>query len=356
MALISLGSVSSQWTLKELRKYFEKVDDIDLRQLEVVLGDESKVFYKGKEVKGYDCIYAKGSFRYNQVLRAATSLLSRESYMPIKASAFSVGHDKLLTHLKLVQNNIPMPQTYIATTPEAAKKILERLNYPIIMKFPEGTQGKGVLFADSYAAASSMLDALMALKQSFIIQEYIETDSTDLRVIVVGEKVVAIMKRNAMEGEKRANIHAGGIGEPYELTPQIEKIAVKAAKALGAEICAVDILESASKGPLVIEANLSPGLQGITKTTKVNVANEIAKYLYKKTKEIKEGEKTRGTKEIMKDINVAGGNGKKEIYSNLDFRGERILLPEFVTTLSKIKDEDEVVIKVENGKFSVERE
>src|SRR3989338_8003938 len=93
------------------------------------------------------------------------------SYMPIKAETFTLGHDKLLTHLALQHFNIPMPMTYLASSAKAAKKILNEVAYPIVLKFPHGTQGKGVMFAESYAAASSMLDALIALKQPFLIQE-----------------------------------------------------------------------------------------------------------------------------------------------------------------------------------------
>jgi ribosomal protein S6--L-glutamate ligase len=352
-AVISLESVSSKWIVKALKGYMKVVDSLHIRDIEVTLSTKGKgILYKGKPIDEYDCILVRGSFRYAPLLRAITTIASKNSYMPLSSSSFTIIHDKLLTQLELQRHNIPMPQTYLTSTPEAGKKLLARVNYPIIMKFPSGTQGKGVMFADSYAGASSMLDALIALKQPFLIQEYVETGGVDIRALVVGDKVAAAMKRKAVVGEKRANIHAGGIGEACTLSPAIQKIAVDTAKALGAEIIGVDILENV-KGPVVIEANISPGLQGITKATKIDVADKIAKYLYEKTKEFKQSKEKKETKEMMEEITPA--EGRKEIISNLDFRGNRILLPEMITKVGKFSEEDDFVIKVDKGKLVIEK-
>jgi len=351
--IISLGSKSSKWTAKAMKNYFRTVDMINIRDIEVNLGrKEAHVLYQGKPLEKYDCIFAKGSFRYSPLLRSLTSILSEHTYMPIESNTFTVAHDKLITQLILQQNDIPMPTTYLAATPGAAKKILKKIHYPIVMKFPQGTQGKGVMFADSYASASSMLDALTALRQPFLIQEYIETGGADLRVIVVGDKVVATMQREATGREKRANIHAGGKGKSVKVDPVTSKIAIKTAKVIGAEICAVDILEG-HKGPLVIEVNISPGLQGITKASGINVADHIAKFLHKRTKEIVEAQKKAKAEEIMKDITPKGpGN---EIITGLDFRGERVLLPKAIVKETGFTEKDEVKIKIEKGKLVVEK-
>jgi len=357
-AIISLGSESSKMAIKAMKKYFKVVDDLDIRKIEINMGEkENPVLYDGEPVGKYDCIYAKGSFRYNPLLRSLTAFLHKKAYMPLVPTAFTLGHDKLLTQLKLEQEDIPMPKTYLSSSTAAAKKILEKVNYPIIMKFPEGTQGKGVMFADSFASANSMLDALIALKQPFLIQEYIETEGVDIRAIVVGEKVVASMKRKAIKGDKRANIHAGGIGEPIELDAYSKKIAVKATKAIGAEICAVDIIESA-KGPLVIEVNLSPGLEGITRITKVNIADKIAKFLYEKAKSFSDSETVNGTKKIMEDVGIKNADAEKikEVITELDFRGNRILLPEMVTNVTKFKEKEEFIMKLDKGKLIISDE
>src|SRR3989338_7671004 len=197
-AVMSLGSKSSQWILESMKKYFDSVDSIDLRDVEVTLGaGKLEVLYEGKELPQYSCIYARGSFRYSTLLRSITRGLYRRSYMPIKPETFTLGHDKLLTHLALQHFGIPMPATYLASSTRAAKKILNEISYPVVLKFPHGTQGKGVMFAESFAAASSMLEALMALKQPFLIQEYIETEGRDIRAIVAGDKVIASIDRKS---------------------------------------------------------------------------------------------------------------------------------------------------------------
>jgi ribosomal protein S6--L-glutamate ligase len=273
--------------------------------------------------------------------------------MPIKAETFTLGHDKLLTHLALQHFNIPMPTTYLASSTRAAKKVLNEVNYPIVLKFPHGTQGKGVMFAESYAAASSMLDALIVLKQPFLIQEYIETGGVDIRAFVIGNKVVASMKRKAVRGEMRANIHAGGTGEPCVLDEKTKRIAIDTAISIGAEICAVDLLES-PKSPVVIEANLSPGLQGITKATGINVADKIAKYLFEKSEIFSARDRDEATTKIFEDLGLSGEIAQ-QIITNLDFRGDRILLPKIVSDIAKFNDKDEVILKVEKGKLNVER-
>lgn len=353
-AVMSLGSRSSLMVIEAMKSYFDSVDNIDLRDVEVNLRDnKSDVLYEGKALPEYSCVYARGSFRYAPLLRAITKNLFRSSYMPIKPETFTIGHDKFLTHLALQHFNIPMPATYFASSTRAAKKILNEVAYPIVLKFPHGTQGKGVMFAESFAAASSMLDALFVLKQPFLIQEYIETGGVDVRALVVGDRVIASMRRKAIRGEVRANIHAGGTGEACILDERTKSIAINAANSIGAEICAVDMLESA-KGPLVIEANLSPGLQGITGATSINAADKIAKYLFEKAEIFSARDRDEATLKIFEDLGLSGEMAQ-QIITNLDFRASRILLPKIVTDITKFTDKDEVVLKVEKGKLNVEK-
>jgi len=345
-AIISLGSISSRWLLDALKKRFEQVDHIDIQELEVSLGEKkAQVLYQEKPLPKYDCIYAKGSARYSNLLRAITTLLQKDTYMPLRPLSFTVGHDKLLTHLKLQEANIPQPTTYIASTADAAKKVVRKIPFPVIMKMPSGTHGKGVMLAESPESASSMIDALKLLRQPFLLQEFIETDGVDYRVFVIGEQVIASMKRTAGKGEKRSNLHAGGKGEKITINDKTRKAAIAAAQAAGCDICAVDILPDMS-GPLVIEINLSPGLQGITKATKVNVAEKIAEYLYKRAKAFRE----KGKDAIFKELEV-----EQEIEGPLDFRGNKILLPEVVSMASKIKEDDEVSLKAKKGQIIIKK-
>ncbi|MBN1385717.1 RimK family alpha-L-glutamate ligase [Candidatus Woesearchaeota archaeon] len=359
-ALVSLGSVSSLWTAEAMKKYFHRVDNVNLKSVEVQLGkSDVQIFQEDKPLKDYDCVYIKGSFRYLALLRSIAQLLPSRTYTPISPEAFNLGHDKLLTQLALQKSGIPMPKTFIPATVEAAKKILQKMNFPIVMKFPQGTQGKGVVFADSISAAVSVLDALTALNQPFIIQEYIETGGADIRAFVVGDKVIASMKRvsSSPDNEKRSNIHAGGKGEPVELDSKTRLIAVKAAQIIGADICGIDLLMSPT-GPLVIEVNLSPGLQGITGATKIDVADEMAKYLYKRAYERKMSLEKHKKERILTDLGIEEAQVRgvaKEIVGLLDFRANRILLPEVITEISRFKDNQDVQISAEKGKIVIRK-
>ncbi len=353
-AIISQGSLSSEWTYEAMTKYFDEVHSLNIKKIEIRLGqDKYKIYYDGKPISHYDCFYVKGSFRFAPLLRSLTSLLHNSCYLPVKHTAFTTVHDKLLSHLAMQRHNIPMPTTYVSSSPKAAKQILERINYPIVLKFPQGTQGRGVMFADSYASASSLLDALDSLRQPFLIQEFMDTDGTDIRAIVVGDEVVASMRRVASSQEQRANIHAGGRGEPVVLDAQTKKIAVKTAEALGAEICGVDLLET-PRGPMVLEANLSPGLQGITKATKVDVADLIARFLARRTQDFIEANKHDQHGKIMDEVGIRSTEmATKEILTNLDLRGNRILLPEVITNLTKFTEKDEILFSVKPGEVKI---
>lgn len=351
-AVISLGSISSQWVATALQKYFSQVDLISLKEIEVWLGKAASILYRQEPLPTYDCIYLKGSFRYAHLLSSiATVLQDQVPYLPISPGAYTTVHNKLLTHLVLQQRHIPMPKTYVTSTLPAARELLKKVHYPIVMKFPEGTQGKGVMFADSFSSASSLLDALGVLKQPFIIQEYIETEGKDIRALVVGDKVVAAMQRVAQGEEKRSNIHAGGKGIAVTLSREVAKIAVDTAKALGADVCGVDILES-PLGPLVIEANISPGLQGLQQVTSLNIAEEMAQYFAKRTEELTFQQRETEARRLPREVMTEEGN-IQEIITNLQFRGERILLPEIVSRAGQLVEGKEYIIRAKKGKVEI---
>ncbi|RME78188.1 RimK family alpha-L-glutamate ligase [Candidatus Woesearchaeota archaeon] len=332
-ALLSLGSKSSKITAQAMRKYFTDVDELNIKEVEVKLSSKGpEVLYQGKPLPDYDCMYLKGSFKYVQILRSVTCVLQEKTYVPIPDYAFTTGHDKLLTQLVLDQAGVPMPTTYISSSTKEAKRILDRVSYPIVIKFPQGTQGKGVTFAESVSSAKSILDAFASLNQPVIVQEFVETGGEDIRAFVVGGKVVAAMKRKALEGEKRSNIHAGAKGEKVELDLETKQIAVKAAKALKLDICGIDILKG-PQGPKVIEVNLSPGIQGITEATGIDVANKIAKHLYDATKSFHSTEKVEGEDE---DI--------PKIVTSISYSKGQLKVPELIGKFAGIAKDDEVTI------------
>ncbi|MEW5896087.1 MAG: RimK family alpha-L-glutamate ligase [Nanoarchaeota archaeon] len=354
-ALISQGSKSSLMTAEAMRKYFSRVDMLQLKNVKVSLGKESGVYYEGKPLDYYDCVYIKGSFRYANLQRSIALMLEgKVPYMPFPANSFTVVHNKLLTHLILQQHNIPMPKTFISPTTDAAKELLGMIKYPLVMKFPQGTQGKGVMFADTFSSASSLLDALGVLNQPFIVQEYVETGGTDVRALVVGDKVVAAMRRRAQREEKRANIHAGGNGELAVLDREAVALALKTARILEVDICGVDMLEG-SFGPVVIEANLSPGVQGINEGALLDLPDEIAKFLFKKTEEALYKKNKQAADEVMKGLTLESKTppGQK-IITDLKFRGERIILPEWITKITGFNEQKEYIIKAGKGRLEVE--
>ena len=352
LAVISLGKESSQNIGEEAKNYFRDVKMLDLRKVEVHATSKSlNVLYDGEELDHYDSIYIRGSYKYAILQRSITEALHFHTYMPLSPKSFTLGHNKFLTMLHLQEKNVPIPTTYLVETVTGAKKLLEKVNYPIIMKIPSGTQGKGVMFADSIASAKSILDTLEVFKQPYIIQEYVETNATDIRAIVVDSKVVASMRRKALSDELRANIHMGGIGVSCELDEETEEIAIRSAKAIGAEVCAVDILEG--NKPMVIEVNLSPGLDGITKATKKNVAKIIAEYLHKKANEFKETRKSDDYSKIISTLDTE--TDRKEIITNLDIKAGIIKLPKLMTKITGFNQEDEIMIIANKGKLIIKK-
>lgn len=353
-AVISLMSKSSKMIAESMRKYFDEVDEIDLQEVDVALTSKDfEVQYKGQSLTKYDCIYARGSFRFASVLVSITTALKDHCYMALEPKAFTVGHDKFLTQLTLLKNNVPMPNAYVAPTAKATQKVLKDVTYPIIIKVPSGTHGKGVLFSESYASAVSMCDALMILKQPFILQEYIETGGEDIRAIVAGKKVVAAMKRKAAKGEKRANIHAGGEGEGLFLDEETQQVCIRAAQATGCDICGVDLLVN-QKGSYVLEVNVSPGLQGITKATNIDVADKIAVHLFHATKKFKKKQNAGVLDEILKEPTEPAANESLTVIADLDFKGSRVMLPADVARMAQLTPSKEYTFKVQKGKILIE--
>ncbi len=288
IAIISLGGKSSMNIAKACKKYFRKVDAINIKDLDVHLTKQGvKVEHKQKPLEKYDCIFIRGSYKYALLQRAITRAFDREIYMPMHRKAFAIGHDKFLTLVELHDCEIEVPITYYSATTELAKKILEKeVQYPVIMKVPRGTHGKGVMIADTLQSAKTILDMLEGFKEPYIIQEFVKTHHTsDIRAIVIGEKVVAAYRREAADGEIRANVHSGGKRVKHKLTKEQEEMAIKSANAIGAKICGVDILNA--EKPSVIEINLSPSTHAIGEVTGINIEDEIAKYLHEQTLKFK---------------------------------------------------------------------
>ena len=200
------------------------------------------------------------------------------------ASALGIirSRNKLLTMQHLAKQNIPIPKTLYSKNKETLKSQLDLLNSEkYIIKFHEGTHGLGVMLAESASSAISIIETMHSLNKPILIQEFIEeAKGQDIRAYVVGDKVVAAMKRSSNGSDFRSNVHRGGSTSNIKLTSEEEAIAVNCAKSLGLHVAGIDLIRS-NEGPLVIEANSSAGLEGIEGITKVNIAGEIIKFLEK---------------------------------------------------------------------------
>ena len=314
-AIVSLGGRSSKALARAGKKWFELVDELSLKLFEVHLKDGEHILtYGGEPLKEYDCVYIRGSYKYALIQKTIADFFKKKAFMPIAPKSFAIGHDKFLTLLELQKEGIPIPKTYYVPNKDLAKTLLDKVEYPIIIKVQEGTHGKGVMFAESKKSAVAILDILESIKRPYIIQEFVETkDTSDIRAIVCGDKVLASYKRIADKGDFRSNIHSGGKRQAHKITKEEEKIAIKSAKCLGINLCGVDILNS--KHPSIIEVNLSPSMCGIAGVSEINVINEVVRNLYKQTVKFKEKQEKKLEHKLKKKEEKKegkkNGNGKK---------------------------------------------
>ncbi|MFY7698160.1 MAG: 30S ribosomal protein S6--L-glutamate ligase [Legionella sp.] len=248
-----------------------------------------KVHYRGGEpLEHFDAVIprigASNTFYGTAVLR---HLETMGIYSLNESISIARSRDKFRSLQLLARKGIPMPMTTFAQSPDDTDDLIRMVGgAPLVIKLLEGTQGKGVFLADSHQAAVSIVNAFKEMRVNILVQEFIEESrGTDIRCLVIGDKVVAAIKRQAKEGEFRANVHQGGKAHKVKLTPQERTLAIAAAKTMGLKVAGVDLLRS-SNGPLILEINSSPGLEAIEKTTQINIAGKIIEYLEKHAKPI----------------------------------------------------------------------
>ena len=235
------------------------------------------IHFKGKPLAGIDCVIprigASSTFYGTAVLR---QLELMGVYTPNPSDAVLRARDKLRCLQLLAAQGLDMPMTAFGDNPDDTSDLLAMLGEPPhIIKLNEGTQGQGVVLAEKRSASQSVIEAFRGLYANFLVQEFIrEANGSDLRCFVVGDQVVASMQRSSAPGEFRANLHRGGTATAVELTEAERTMAVHAATALGLAVAGVDLLRS-SRGPLLLEVNASPGLEGIEASTGVDVADAI---------------------------------------------------------------------------------
>ena len=252
------------------------------------------IHLKGEAIEGIDAIIprigASISFYGTAVVRQFEMM---GVYSVNESVAITRSRDKLRASQLLARRGIGLPVTGFANSPDDTDDLLEFVGgAPVVIKLLEGTQGVGVVLAETKKAAESVIEAFSGLKANFMVQEYIkEAGGADIRCLVIGDKVVAAMKRQGKEGEFRSNLHRGGSASLIRITPEERSTAVRSAKVMGLNVAGVDLLRS-NHGPVVLEVNSSPGLEGIENATEKNVAGMIIEFIEKRAKPHKT--KTRG--------------------------------------------------------------
>lgn len=273
---------STRRLVEEGLKNGHHVEVIDPLKCNIVIEQKNpRIYYKDRYLDDIDAIIprigASVTFYGSAVVR---QFEMRKVFTATESQALMRSRDKLRSFQILARAGIGLPKTVFTNYSKNIDEILSEINsFPLIIKLLEGTQGLGVVLAENKNAATSVIEAFHGLKARIIIQEFIkEAGGADIRALVVDGKVVGAMKRQAKEGEFRSNLHRGGTAEIIKLTSKEKKMAIDAAKALGLGVAGVDLLRS-NRGPLVMEVNSSPGLQGIETATEVNIAGKIIAYL-----------------------------------------------------------------------------
>ncbi|MDX2504673.1 MAG: 30S ribosomal protein S6--L-glutamate ligase [Gammaproteobacteria bacterium] len=270
----------------EQRGHEVRVIDV-LRCYMNITSNRPSVHYRGENLKEFDAVIprigASVTFYGTAVLRQFEMM----GTFPLNESvAISRSRDKLRSLQLLSRQGIGLPVTGFAHKPDDVQDLIKMVGgAPLVIKLLEGTQGIGVVLAETQQAAESVIEAFMGLKTNILVQEFIkEADGADIRCFVVGDKVVASMKRQGKEGEFRSNLHRGGSASLIRITPEERSTAVRAARTMGLNVAGVDLLRS-NHGPVVMEVNSSPGLEGIESSTGKDIAGLQIEFIEKRLAE-----------------------------------------------------------------------
>ena len=289
IAILSLNDelYSTRRLVEEGEKRGHRITVVDYLSCYVnITSSGASIYYKGEKLSNFDAIIprisAKRTFYGSAIVR---QMETQGMYCVNSALSITRARDKLRSLQLLCRKGIGMPVTGFAHNSKDISPLIKMVGGPpVVIKLLEGTQGVGVVLAESYTAASSVMQTLMGLNANIIVQEFIsEANGEDLRCFVIGNKVVASMMRKAQSGEFRANVHQGGSAHSITLDPIEKETAVNATKIIGLNLAGVDILRS-KRGPLVMEVNASPGLEGIETATGKNVAGMIFAHIEKNAK------------------------------------------------------------------------
>lgn len=273
---------STQRLVEAAKKRKHDVRLVDTLKCDIQIEKKKpRIFYKGDYLEGFDAVIprigASVTFYGTAVVRQFEMM---KTFSTVESVALVRSRDKLRSLQILARAGLGLPKTVFTNYSKDVDQVIDAVGgAPCVIKLLEGTQGLGVVLAETKKAAESVLEAFNGLQARVIVQEFIkEAKGADIRVLVIGDSVVGAMKRQAKEGEFRSNLHRGGTAEVVTLTDEEENAAIRAAKAMNLSVAGVDLLQSA-RGPLILEVNSSPGLEGIEAATGKDIAGAIIKYI-----------------------------------------------------------------------------
>ncbi len=258
------------------------IDVIDTLQVYMnIAAHHPQIKYKGQSLHGYDAVIPRIGASITLYGLAVLRQLEIIGVWSLNESvAIGRSRDKLRSMQLLARKGIGLPVTAFAHSTQYTDDMIEMVGgAPIVIKLLEGTQGLGVVLGETHTSARSVIEAFRKVNVNILLQEYIkEADASDIRCLIVGGKVVASMKRKGPPGDFRSNLHRGGTATKEKITPEERSIAVRSAALMGLNVCGVDMLRT-HHGPVVMEINSSPGLEGIEKATEIDVATKIIHYI-----------------------------------------------------------------------------
>jgi len=301
MKIAMLARNANLYTHKRIKASAEErghsLDIIDTLQCYMnIAARRPEVYYNGEKLLGYDAVIPRIGASITFYGLAVLRQFEMMGVFPLNESvAIGRSRDKLRSLQLLAREGIGLPVTTFAHDPKQTDNVLKLAGgAPLVIKLLEGTQGIGVVLADTDRSARSVIEAFRGANVNILVQEFIkEAGGTDIRLLVIGDKVVAAMQRKGAEGDFRSNLHRGGSAKTIKISPEERSIAVRAAKKLGLNVAGVDMLR-ANHGPVIMEVNSSPGLEGVEKATGIDIAGKMIELLEKKAKPGKTKTKGKG--------------------------------------------------------------
>ncbi len=278
---------STQSLANAARKKNHYVRVIDHMHCDLVLEQgKMAVYYNNQKIEGYNAIIPRiGSSVTSYGAAVIRQFEAMGIYTTLSSDALLKSRDKLICSQILASNGIEIPKTLASNYFYYSRDMMNKIGKaPYVIKLVKGTHGMGVILSDKNSMTESLLETFSRTRQKVLLQEFIsEAKGADIRVFVVDDEIVGVMKRQAREGEFRSNLHLGGIATIDVLTDEEKQVARNAVNSLGLKIAGVDMLRS-SRGPMILEVNASPGLEGIETTTKVDIAGKIIAMVEKEAK------------------------------------------------------------------------